>query len=101
MYLIQILLPLTDNEGRRFNNLDYDLVRKELTAQFGGITSFFRAPAEGTWKEGSHTTHDKLVVYEVMTGHLDHVWWENYRAILEQRFRQETLIVRALKIEML
>jgi hypothetical protein len=36
-----------------------------------------------------------------MARDLDHAWWEGYRAELERRFRQETIIVRALKIEML
>jgi hypothetical protein len=101
MHLVQILLPLADNAGRRFGGSDYGQVRAELTERFGGITSFTRAPASGMWKEGGHTTHDDVVVFEIMARDLDHAWWEGYRAELERRFRQETIIVRALKIEML
>lgn len=101
MYLVQILLPLADNAGRRFKGEDYGRVRSELAGRFGGITSFTRAPAEGTWKEGGHTSHDDIVVFEVMARELDHAWWENYRADLERRFRQETIVVRAIKVEML
>jgi hypothetical protein len=101
MHLVQLLLPLADNAGRRFDSTAYGRVRSELAERFGGITSFTRAPAEGVWKEGGHTAHDDLVVFEVMTRELDHGWWENYRAELERRFRQETIVIRALKVEML
>jgi hypothetical protein len=101
MHLVQLLLPLADNEGRRFDGDAYGRVRAELSERFGGITSFTRAPAKGVWKEGGHTAHDDIVVFEVMARELDHTWWENYRAELERRFNQETLVVRALKVEML
>ena len=101
MQLVQILLPLADNDGHRFSSDDYGRVRNELAENFGGITSFTRAPAKGMWKEGGHTEHDDIVVFEVMVRDLDHGWWENYRAELERRFRQETVVVRALKVEML
>ncbi|MBZ6077726.1 hypothetical protein K9B37_15715 [Microvirga sp. WGZ8] len=101
MYLVQILLPLTDNAGRRFDGAAYGQVRSKLSERFGGITSFTRAPAEGMWKEGGHTAHDDIVVFEVMARELDHSWWEDYRAELERRFQQETIVMRALKVEML
>lgn len=101
MHLVQILLPLSDNAGRRFEGGDYGKVRAELAQRFGGITSFTRAPAEGMWKEGGHTSHDDIVVFEIMARELDQSWWEKYRAELEQRFRQETIVVRAIKVEML
>jgi len=101
MHLVQILLPLADNAGRRFDGAEYKQVRTELAARFGGITSFTRAPAQGMWKEGGHTNHDDLVVFEVMARDVDHVWWERFRAELERRFRQETIVVRALKVDML
>jgi hypothetical protein len=101
MHLIQILLPLNDPKGRRFDGSAYARVRSELAERFGGITSFTRAPAEGMWKEGGHTNRDDIVVFEVMARDLDHQWWERYRADLEQRFQQEAIIVRAIKVEML
>jgi hypothetical protein len=101
MHLVQILLPLADNAGRRFDGSAYGRVRSELAERFGGITSFTRAPAEGVWKEGGHTAHDDIVVFEVMTREIDQAWWERYRADLERRFRQETIIMRAFKVDML
>ena len=101
MHLVQILLPLADNEGRRFPPEAYGRVRGELADRYGGITSFTRAPAEGMWKEGGHTNRDDIVVFEVMTRDLDRAWWERYRAELERRFEQEAIVVRAIRVEML
>jgi hypothetical protein len=101
MHLVQILLPLADNQGRRFDRAAYGRVRSELSSRYGGITSFTRAPAEGMWKEGGHTNRDDIVVFEVMTRDLDHTWWERYRADLEDRFQQEAIVMRAIKVEML
>ncbi len=101
MHLIQILLPLADNSGRRFGGDAYGQVRQELADRFGGITSFTRAPAEGVWKESGRTSRDDIVVFEVMTRDIDRAWWERYRATLEQRFEQEAIVVRALRVDML
>ena len=55
MHLIQILLPLYDNEGRPFAAPAFDRVRNELGEKFGGVTAFRGAPAEGLWKEGGRS----------------------------------------------
>ena len=41
------------------------------------------------WREGGHTTHDDIVVFEVMAREIDHAWWERYRAELERRSGNE------------
>src|SRR6202521_5019616 len=74
MHLIQILLPIYDNTGEPFGEQYYSSVRQELTDRFGGLTAFTRAPAQGLWKnQGETTTHDDIVVFEVMTPDVD---WE-------------------------
>jgi hypothetical protein len=101
VYLIQILLPLYDNEGGTFDRQAYDRVRDELTTKFGGITAFRSSPAEGIWKEGERVSRDAVIIFEVMAGELERAWWTQYRAGLEARFRQDKLIVRATPIEQL
>jgi len=102
MYLIQILLPLYANDGRRFSEPEFTLVRDELTESFGGLTTYVRSPAEGLWKESSSTTvYDDIVIYEVMTNKLDRSWWSKYRTELADRFQQEMLIVRVSKVQLL
>jgi hypothetical protein len=97
MYLVQILLPLYDNEGHAFESADYVQLRSELADRFGGITAYMRAPARGVWKDDSgETTRDDIIILEVMTDDLDRAWWSGLRRDLERRFRQESVIVRAL-----
>lgn len=101
MHLVQLLLPLYDNEKRPFGQEYLERVRAELTEKFSGITSYRRSPAEGVWKEGGEVSHDEIIIFEVMTKYLDRGWWSAYRADLEKRFRQEELIIRATEIEQL
>lgn len=102
MHLIQLLLPLCDNDGHPFPQSMYLQIRDELTEQFGGITTYLRSPAEGLWKEGKCcTVRDEIVIYEVMAKELNRVWWQEFREKLEFLFRQESIIVRASLIDML
>src|SRR2546423_13155717 len=102
MYLIHILLPLTDNEGQPHRRGLFRAVADELTEKFGGLTAHTRAPAEGLWKEGaSGKNKDEIVIYEVMAEGLDEGWWRKYRSGLEKRFRQEQVIVRAQEVRLL
>ena len=97
MYLVQLLLPLYDNEGQAFEPAEYVRLRGELADRFGGVTAYTRAPARGVWKgDSGETTRDDIVIFEVMTSELDREWWRAFRKQLEARFRQDTLIVRAL-----
>ena len=101
-FLVQILLPLYDNEGRTLGAELFAGVRSELTERFGGLTAHMRAPARGLWKtdEGS-VARDDIVIVEVMAEALDRAWWQAYRRTLEHRFRQEQIVIRATPVELL
>ena len=99
MHLVEILLPLYDNEGRRFGSGEFDRVSEELAARFGGVTAFRRSPAEGVWREGGEESRDRLVIFEVMTDGLERAWWRQYREDLERRFRQDKIVVRATEFD--
>jgi hypothetical protein len=103
VHLVQILLPLYDNQGNALPQLEFRRVSSELSHRFGGLTAFTRAPAEGVWRESgsAQPTHDEIVVFEVMTDALDRAWWADYRRDLERRFRQEEIVIRAQEIEQL
>jgi hypothetical protein len=101
-WLVQILLPLYDNDGVHFGEAPFALTREELVAKFGGLTAHQRAPARGLWKKDEgQVARDDVAVFEVMTGDLDRAWWDRYRRGLEQRFRQETIVIRAISHERL
>jgi hypothetical protein len=99
--LVQILLPVYDNAGRRFSSDLYNRVRSELTRRFGGLTAYTRAPAEGLWETGLELKRDDIVVLEVMSEQLDRGWWRDYRRQLEGAFRQDQIVVRAQPYEAL
>jgi hypothetical protein len=102
MHLIQILLPIYDNEGRAFPHEIYGAIRDELVAQFSGLTAFTRAPAEGLWtRDDKETSHDEIVVFEVMVANIDQEWWSEYRRGLEMRLRQESVVIRSHAIRLL
>ena len=103
MFLVQLLLPLYDNAGRRVPRERFAQLRDELTQKYGGVTAFFRSPAQGTWKEESSGTVDldEIVMCEVMVETVDREWWADYRRTLEQRFGQRELIARFTRMERL
>jgi hypothetical protein len=100
VYLVQLLLPLYDNDGRALARDLYDRVFQTLTERFGGVTAFTRSPAEGAWKEpGGGTNRDRVVIFEVMAQRLERDWWAAYRRQLEADFRQEKIVIRAMGVE--
>jgi hypothetical protein len=101
VHLVQILVPVRDNASNAFSPHLFEAVAESLTTQFGGVTAYNRAPAEGRWRSSGKVQHDEVVVMEVMVEALDRDWWRNLRADLEQRQSQERGIIRAQSIELL
>jgi hypothetical protein len=101
MYLIQILLPVRDNDGKPYGPHPFEEISWTLSKTFGGITAYTRAPAEGRWEERGKTQHDDVLVIEVMVEDLDRAWWRAFREHLETAFRQTKVIVRAQSFELL
>ncbi len=101
MWLIQILLPIHDNERRPFSPELFKKTTEELMGAFSGLTAYTRSPAEGLWRGDGPTTKDEIIVLEVMAPTAEHDWWKEYRHVLESRFRQQSVIVRAQRIELL
>jgi hypothetical protein len=99
MHLVQLLLPLHDNNGQRFPQKNYEQIREELTERFGGVTAFVRSPAVGLWKESAEETNrDEVVMFEVLAEQLDRDWWSLYRKQLQNKFRQDEVLVWASSI---
>ena len=99
MHLIRLLLPLHDNYKQAFPQSHFSRVREDLTSRFGGVTAFVRSPAVGLWKENSHDINrEEIVMFEVLADQLDKEWWASYRKELEEKFRQEELLIWAFAI---
>ena len=102
MYLIQIFLPLYNNNGKRFSKKIYQPIREVLLKRFGGLTVYTRAPASGLWRSGTDkTVRDDLLIFEVMSARLNQSWWRRYRRDLEKIFEQNELLVRAFSLRLL
>ncbi|HEX8214363.1 MAG TPA: hypothetical protein VF582_02710 [Allosphingosinicella sp.] len=101
MHIVEIFLPLTDNQGNAFGAELFGKVRAELVERFGGLTAFTRSPAEGIWEEGGEVTRDEIVIFEVMAQEIDRGWWGGYRQELEKMFAQDAIVVRAREVELL
>jgi hypothetical protein len=99
--LVQILLPVRDNHGRKFKSSIYGRVRKTLIGRFGGVTAYTRSPARGAWRKGDDTQHDDMIILEVMTSRINAAWWKQYRKTLERTFRQDKIVVRAQDMRLL
>jgi hypothetical protein len=99
MHLIQLLLPLHDNDGRPFQVSYFTQVRRDLTDRFGGVTAFVRTPAVGLWKENADDINrDEVVLFEVLAEQLDRDWWSRYRKKLQNQFRQDEVLIWASTI---
>jgi hypothetical protein len=101
MHLVEIFLPLTDNDGKPFSQAKVDTVRETLAQQFGGVTAFTRSPAQGVTNQGAGEQHDDIVVMEVMTQALEREFWVCFRKHLEREFAQDEILIRATQTEKL
>ena len=102
MHLVQILLPVYDNDGDAILSDTYHQIRDELVKEFGGLTAFTQSPAEGLWTPADkETRHDEIIVIEVMVTNFDPDWWRAYKKALEARLRQESVVIRCLAMQLL
>ena len=100
--LIQFLLPLYDQKKKPFLKNYYTAVENKLTERFGGVTIYKQSPASGLWKKGNkRTVTDDLVVFEVMAGDVDGLFWKKYKTSLQKKFSQEDIVIRQSEIGLL
>ena len=73
-HLVQILLPKETGKGQPISKDWFDGFLKELTAKFGGATSFLRAPGQGLRQSRGGTEKDGIAVVEVMVENLNRAY---------------------------
>ncbi len=99
---IEIFVPLSDDNGKPFPAYLYRNVKKKLIKDFGGVTAYTQAPAEGVWSdEDQKEIKDRIIVYEVMVAEIDRDYWASFRQHLEQQFDQKQLIIRQSTVGLL
>ena len=99
MYLIQLLLPLHDNEKRPIPVEHFNNLRTDLTRRFGGVTAFVRAPATGLWEEDEEINRDEVVMFEIIAESFARDWWRAYRTQLQDVFKQKEVLIWATSVE--
>ena len=101
MVLIQLLLP-TRGAANADSPAPLAETRRELADRFTGVTAYVRSPAKGLWTApDGQIEQDDVVMVEVVTETFDRAWWRRYVARLAERFRQESIHLRALPVELL
>lgn len=101
-YLVQLFLPLIDDNAKPYPSSHFESTKKELVKVFGGISVFGQLPVAGTWENGKgEQEKDKLIVFEVMTSVIDKAYWKALRKSLEKKFAQELVVIRSLSIGLL
>ncbi|MBA4696912.1 MAG: hypothetical protein H2069_05980 [Legionella sp.] len=103
MHLVEIFLPLFDSQGNKLSDTLFEQTSEELIQKLGGLTAYIRSPAKGFWKpeQQTGTVVDELIVLEIMVKDLSRTEWAEYRMLLEKRFQQEKIIMRAHAFELL
>lgn len=99
MYLIQLLLPLHDNEKRPIPVEHFNTLRTDLTRRFGGVTAFVRAPAKGLWEDDEEINGDDVVMFEIIAENFAKDWWREYRTKLQHVFKQKEVLIWATTVE--
>ncbi|MES2522804.1 MAG: hypothetical protein V4617_08920 [Gemmatimonadota bacterium] len=100
MHLVQLLLPVTGSSDTAARV--HDALHRELTARFGGVTAYSRAPAHGVWQpEAAAPEHDDVVLVEVVAETLEAEWWRELRLRLQRELDQESILIRAIALQML
>ena len=100
--LIQVFIPLYDNQGILFPKKFFNTLQSELSDRYGGLTVYQQMPATGLWKEeGEPVMKDDLVIYEVMADEVDTTYWSTFKTIWKDKFRQEELLIRSMDIDLL
>ena len=101
MVLIQLLLP-TSGPTSADGLAPVAQTRRELAERFRGVTAYVRSPAKGLWTApDGHSEQDDVVMVEVVTDTFDRAWWRAYAVTLAARFRQDSMHIRAVPVEML
>lgn len=91
---IEILLPLTYNDGRTIEKSKFLETSDELAIKFGGCTAM--TPAEGLWMDKDSTRmSDTNSGFYVVTLHTEEVlsFLKDYEETLKERFEQREIFI--------
>jgi hypothetical protein len=101
MHLVQLLFLLYSVQAFHSNRKRFAEVRNELVDRFGGITAYTTCSGDWTMARKRADFRDDLIIYEIIVEKLEEDWWRQYRALVENRFQQKSIVVRTREIRVL
>jgi inorganic pyrophosphatase len=100
--LIQLFLPTIAKNGKPFPRSYYDTVREQLTDKFNGVSMYFNSKVSGVWKdEDAKLVKDELMVFEVMSDAITLDFWKSYQRSLQKQFKQESILIRCMDMNLI
>jgi ATP-dependent Clp protease ATP-binding subunit ClpA len=97
-----LYLPLRYNDGRPVEQEQVDAIKRHLTERFGGL-AFFPQKSEGTWKIGSVTFREEMVILRVLA--VDGAAARDFFAALKEQLKadlqQEDILIVERKVRIL
>jgi len=60
MKLVQVFVPLTDNDGNRFSESYFETLKSDLNEKFGGVTVYKQMPKDRGNLSFSNNIHYSL-----------------------------------------
>jgi hypothetical protein len=95
----EILLPIKDNAGRELPRKRFDETREDIVARFGGVT-IFPQPAQGVWVDSGKRYEEESIrlVVDVTDDTANRRFFENFKHVLNERFRQEDVYVTSTMV---
>jgi len=82
-------LPITFNDGSTIPDELFTQVRDELVERFVGFHVLSPgSPAEGWWKSGTVLYRDDMRIYQVDTKEDEDEFFQQYKRVLAERFKQ-------------
>lgn len=91
-------LPITFNDGSTIPDELFTQVRDELVERFVGFHVLSPgSPAEGWWKPGTVLHRDDMLIYQVDTEEDEGEFFQQYKKVLEERFKQDEIWMQRLE----
>lgn len=98
MFEVQMLVPVSDNSGRFFDEDSHAMFENRASRLFGGITRL-PAAAAGVWVDAGRVYRDRTLVYVVSLRSIaDGAKVARLAAFAKRHYRQEAIYVRYLGV---